>query len=476
MRFKGIVLGMVAGIAIGLTIGSSVAQQDNEKQAASTRDVMYSVGWLTELARERYVEELDYNLLMEGATQGMLSTLDRYSSYLPPDVNSEFRDSTQGEFGGLGIQIQFMPIEKLIRIESPIPGTPAFRKGVLAGDLIYQVKEEATGTVIKTEEFQTVHDAVRVLRGEPGTKVTISVLHGETGKREDFTITRAVIKIPGVRGTAVIDEEHKIGYVYIPHFHARMVDDLKESLAELKQQGIKGLVIDLRFNPGGLLESAIAMSDLFLDKGKIVVSTKGRSEPEDIYTTTDDDSLTGVAIAVLVNGSSASASEIVTAALKDNGRAIVVGESTFGKASVQKLFNHPKTEGAVKMTVARYYTPDGTLIEGKGVEPDVVVDLDDETTRTLARYIALKTDFVPQPEDETGTEPAPEEPKDDPEPAAEDADEDEELDPAELLRTFKDEQLERTVQELVKVMTGKATVEAPDGAAAQADPAPLTVE
>jgi carboxyl-terminal processing protease len=238
MRTKGTILGIVLGLAIGLTIGGSVAQTGRGDDPVD--DIMISVGWVAKLAEERYVEELDYDKLLEGATQGILATMDPYSSYLPPDMNKEFQDSTKGEFGGLGIQIQFMPIEKVVRVESPIPGTPAFRKGVLAGDMIYEIVEKATGEVIKTDEFETVHDAVRVLRGEPGTKVTIKVLRGDTGRRASFTITRAIIEIPGVRGAEIIDQEHKIGYVYIPHFHQRMVDDLKESLAKLQDQGMRG--------------------------------------------------------------------------------------------------------------------------------------------------------------------------------------------------------------------------------------------
>lgn len=472
MRNKGVWCGVFVGLIVGLTLGSILAGPAEDRKAEMMEDFFRPLAWLVNKVDTHYVEEVDYDDLLEGATQGLLSTLDDYSSYLPPEMSKEFKEDTRGEFGGLGIQINFLPLKKVVRVEQPIPGTPAFKAGVLAGDFIIRIREESTGKVTNTSEFKNIYDAVHILRGKVGTRVTITVVHGEGGDREDITIKRGIIKIPGVRAAEIIDPEHGIGYVYIPHFHARMVRDLKGAMAELLDKGVKGVVIDLRFNPGGLLDAAREMADLFLEEDLVIVSTRGRDgRDEHVLTTRRGEVYPGLAVAVLVNRSSASASEIVAAALKDHARAVVVGESTFGKASVQNLFDCPDDKGTIKLTVARYYTPNGVLIQDRGVKPHVELKLSDKDYRRLARHIAEKADFATSdeeddaPPDEEPGEPGGEGPAEleDYEPAEPEAQEpaegegDEETEEGE--EEFEDVQLARALGELFKIMSGELTIE-----------------
>jgi carboxyl-terminal processing protease len=343
--------------------------------------------WAVQQVEERYVEEVEPADLLEGAYNGILSQLDEYSGYIPPERIDEFREDTQGEFGGLGIEITFDAIKKLLKVERPIPGTPAFDAGVMAGDIIIKVHDHVTGETYETHKFQSVHDAVRVLRGKEGTRVTITVVHMATAKQEELTIEREKIKIPGVRTAGMVDSEWKIGHVYVPTFHERTVDDLQKAIKNLNKQGMRGMVLDLRFNPGGLLPSAVNMADMFLNRG-IVVSTRGRSEPEQVFKTHSEDILMGGPMVVLVNRYSASASEIVAGALKDHKRAIVVGETTYGKGSVQTILPLPGGEGAFKLTTAKYYTPSGVCIEDEGVKPHVEIKISAEETIELARYLS----------------------------------------------------------------------------------------
>jgi carboxyl-terminal processing protease len=299
-----------------------------------------------------------------------------------------------------------MPVKKAVLVEQAIPGTPAFSGGVLPGDMIVEIREGDSEESIKTEDFEDVHDAVRVLRGEPGSKVTITVIHEADGSLEDLTLERALIKIPGVRATHMVDADRKIGYLYLGYFHEKTGSDLKQALEQLREEGAQGVVIDLRFNPGGLLTSAVEVSDMFLDGG-VIVSTEGRQSPEEVLRARSGEQYPGLALVVLVNRFSASASEIVAAALGENGRAAVVGEPTYGKASVQTLLPDPLTGGAVKLTTARYYTPRKLLIESEGVKPDPdrIVELTNEDIIKLRDDLARKVEYPARLEtDEEATE------------------------------------------------------------------------
>ncbi len=403
MRTKRLLMGFAVGLAAGLLLAPGLAGPGSQDEKDWERKFFLPLVWTVQQIRGRYVEEVDPQKLLVGAYEGMLNRLDEYSFYIPPEALAEFEVDTKGEFGGLGIQIKFLPLEKVLRIERPIPGTPAFKAGVLEGDIITKVREDSTGREVETKTFESVYDAVKILRGKPGTKVTITVVHRDTHEVADITIERAIIEIPGVRAVRMADEHRKIGYLYLAYFHERTVKDLDEALDHLKADGLRALILDLRFNPGGLLDSAVELSDRFLSEG-VVVSTRGRASPELVFQSREGDVLDGAPLVVLVNHYSASASEIVAGALKDNGRAIVIGAATFGKGSVQTVMGLKDGEGALKFTTAKYYTPSGVSIEETGVQPDIEIKLTDEEVRELLRHLGETTEFPPKPEPES-TEP-----------------------------------------------------------------------
>jgi carboxyl-terminal processing protease len=406
MRRRGLWVGLIAGLLIGLTIGALPSRSSGDERDVLIEEFFRPLIWLVHQIDENYVEEVDREELLVGAYQGMLASLDRYCVYWSAEMLQEFEADLAGEFGGLGIQITFDAIRKVVVVEQPIAGTPAFKQGILPGDLIIEAKEEPDGELVKTEDFDTVHDAVSVLRGEPGSKVTVTVVHGEGGQREKITITREIIKVPGVRAVEMIDPDNRIGYIYIPYFSKPMVSDLKQAVSDLQEQGACGLVLDMRLNPGGLLGAAEECVDLFLKGGRIV-SVRGRTDMEEIHMARRRATFGEMPLVVLVNRYSASGAEIVAAALRDHGRAKVVGEKTFGKASVQTVIENPTIEGtAIKLTIARYYTPNGELIEEDGVAPTpgCEVELSEQMTRELAKHLSRKTAYPPpqgeEPEEE----------------------------------------------------------------------------
>ncbi len=441
-RRNGLLTGLLVGLTVGLLVASAVGQPGKAGKDEWNKEFFDPLRWAIRQIEARYVEEVDPQKLLVGAYQGILNELDDYSSYIPPDRLEEFQGDTMGQFGGLGIQIRFLPQERILRVEQPIPGTPAFRLGVLSGDLITRVREEATGEVFETSEFKDVHEAVRVLRGEPGTEVTITVVHKGSREEEEITVKREIIKIPGVRGAQVLDEKWKIGYLYVPYFHEGTPRDLKMAIEELKDQGLKALIMDLRFNPGGLLSSAVGVSDLFLTRG-LVVSTRGRASPEHIFKARRDDILGGAPLIVLVNRHSASASEIVAGAIKDNHRGLVIGETTYGKGSVQSIIPLKGERSAIKLTTAKYYMPSGLCIHETGVEPDVSIELTDQQTRQLARKIADVAEYPPPPpEEELEEGEKPPEPQG---PSEQDGEEESE-------EPFRDVQLERALDVLIGML------------------------
>jgi carboxyl-terminal processing protease len=309
-----------------------------------------------------YVEEVEPEKLMHGAIRGMLRVLDPHSSFMPQDVYREMQVETEGRFGGLGIEITIR--DDILTVVSPIEGTPAFRAGIQPGDQIVKVEGEST-------KDMSLIDAVKKLRGPEGTTVTISILRKGFSEPKDYTLSRAIIQIKSVRWKKLPDD---IGYVKLRSFQKTTSEELAEALQDLEEQKIQGLVLDLRNNPGGLLEQAIAVSDEFLEAGKLIVYTKGRLASQNMKGFSKNDAAhLGYPIAVLVNGGSASASEIVAGALQDLGRATVVGTQSFGKGSVQTII--PLSDGSgLRLTTAKYFTPKGREINGKGITPDVVVE------------------------------------------------------------------------------------------------------
>jgi carboxyl-terminal processing protease len=309
-----------------------------------------------------YVEETDPEKLIHGAIRGMLRTLDPHSSFMPPDVYREMQVETEGRFGGLGIEITIR--DDILTVVAPIEGTPAYRAGIQAGDQIVKIEGESTKEI-------ALIDAVKKLRGPEGTAVTISIFRKGFTEPKDFTLTRAVIQIKSVRWKKLPDD---IGYVKLRSFQKSTSDELEAALHDLEEQNIRALVLDLRNNPGGLLEQAIAVSDEFIEGGKLIVYTKGRLAGQNMkgYSKNDRAHLE-FPMVILVNGGSASASEIVAGALQDMGRATVVGTQSFGKGSVQTII--PLSDGSgLRLTTAKYYTPSGREINGKGITPDIIVE------------------------------------------------------------------------------------------------------
>jgi len=315
------------------------------------------------LIKKNYVEEVkDDKDLIYGAIKGMLNSLDPHSSFMPPEAFKEMRIDTKGEFGGLGIQIGIK--EGILTVIAPIEDTPAYKAGVKAGDKIIKINGEST-------KDMSLHDAVTKLRGPKGTSVTITIMREEWEKPQNFTIIRDIIKIRSVK-SKIIDE--KIGYVKLLQFQERTSAELEDALKELEKQQINALILDLRNNPGGLLNIAVDVASKFLPSNKLVVYIKGREEEKVEYHTDESKQKYEYPMVVLVNEGSASASEIVAGALQDWSRAVVLGTPTFGKGSVQTVI--PLSDGSgLRLTTALYYTPKGRSIQAKGIEPDIVVSL-----------------------------------------------------------------------------------------------------
>ena len=322
-----------------------------------------------ETARDKFVEEADERKMLEGAMNGMLSALDPHSSYLSKEDFKEFNDKSQGEFGGLGIQIT--SDKGAIRVISPIDDTPAAKAGIEAGDYITHIDGEQVFDM-------NLNQAVKKMKGKPGTKVKLTIVHD--GKEpKDITLKRAIIKVKSVKfsekvDNAAMDDDKlpKIGYLRISDFGATTSKELKDAIKDLEKKNVAGYVLDLRNNPGGYLVAAVDVADAFLDGGEIV-STRGKEKADiERMFAKSGDSVNGKPVVVLINHGSASASEIVAGALQDNGRAIVMGSQSFGKGSVQQ--QKPLGDGsAIHITIARYYTPSGRSIQNEGITPDIEV-------------------------------------------------------------------------------------------------------
>ncbi len=341
-----------------------------------------------------YVKEVDRRELMEAAIRGMVAKLDPYSAYIGPEELAQFRSSVDSEFAGIGIQVS--EDEGDLRVLSPIYGTPAYRAGVQAGDLIVEIDGKSTDGL-------QIEDAIRLMKGPDGSKVSLTIVHTGQTKRESFTLARERVRVETVLGDRrkgddhwdfMYDEKNQIGYVRISAFSLDTAKELRAAMEDLKKRKLRGLVLDLRFNPGGLLRSAIEVSKLYVAKGRIV-STKGRSSPERVWDADGVDVFDGFPMVVLVNRFSASASEIVSACLQDHQRAVIIGERTWGKGSVQNIIELEHGKSALKLTTAAYRRPSGKNIhrfpgakdkDEWGVMPDLGYELglDDRETRALA--------------------------------------------------------------------------------------------
>src|SRR5579871_3992463 len=361
-------LGIVAVSLLGITVSYSAPTREKDKDYELVRlvvDVLHEV-------RERYVVDIDEERerkLVEDMINGGLERLDPHSAYISPREYKHFEKQSEGKFGGVGIQVGLDRLTRQLSVISPMPGTPAYEAGILAGDLIIKIDGKAT-------ENMRMAEAVDLIQGDPGQKVTLTVLHEGAKEPVDVAITRDIIEVASALGDQrktdnlrtwdfMLDKDNNIGYIRLINFSKTASKEMREAIEELQRQDVRGLVLDLRNNQGGLLKEAREVSDLFLTNGRIV-STKGRNHKEETYDAKPEGTLLMPAekypMAVLVNKYSASASEIVSAALQDHGRAVIVGERTYGKGSVQNIILMEHESSALKLTTASYWRPSGKNI------------------------------------------------------------------------------------------------------------------
>jgi carboxyl-terminal processing protease len=377
----GLVIALLAlNLAIGAQIYLSSAHATDVKDAADPNMQLFDE--VLDKVRNEYVDgkNLTYRELVYAALKGMVAKLDPHSEFMDADNYRQLQDDTEGQFGGLGLVVA--PKDNFVTVVAPMDDSPGFRAGILSGDRIIKVNGQSVEMTPLKEAEQQLQDAVKQLRGEPGTSVTITIQRPSSGLVKDFKLTRAIIQMDMVKDINGKKEfpldDNKIGYVRITQFGDQTGDELEDGLQKLKGQGMKALILDLRENPGGLLDEAVNVCGKFLPRGQLVVTTEGRNPRENsvLRAGGSGDELKGVPVVVLVNLGSASASEIVTGCLQDLHRAIILGEKTFGKGSVQTIF--PLDDGsALKLTVAKYYTPSHKVIHEHGITPDIIVPMSD---------------------------------------------------------------------------------------------------
>ena len=354
--------GLFAGVL--LSIGHGVFAEKDDVRATLPVEELRTFSDVFGRIKNDYVVDVDDKELIENAIRGMLSGLDPHSAYLDAEQFSELQVGTTGQFGGLGIEVGME--DGFVKVIAPIDDTPAQRAGVQAGDLIIRLDD----TPVKG---MTLNDAVKIMRGKPGSSIVLTIVREGLDKPIKISITRDIIKVKSVRAR-MLDPGY--GYLRISQFQSKTADYMVDAIEDLKKENkgaLKGLILDLRNNPGGVLNGAVAVSDAFLTKGMIVY-TEGRIADSRLrFNATPDDIIDGAPLVVLVNQGSASASEIVAGALQDHKRAIIIGAKTFGKGSVQTILPL-SSDSALKLTTARYYTPSGRSIQAEGITPDIVLE------------------------------------------------------------------------------------------------------
>ena len=372
---------LVSLLGLNLIVGAQI--YFNSAQAAEKNNLYQQMDLFVrvlEKVRHEYVEgeRVSYQDLIYGALKGMLATLDPHSEFMEPTKYEDLRNDTEGAYGGVGLVISLR--DNALTVVSPMEDSPAFRAGILAGDKIVRIEGKSTDKMSLT-------DAVKQLKGEAGTSVNIAISRPTLDQPQDFTLTRAVIKldtvkdINGQRSFPLSDD--KIGYIRLTQFGEQTARELQDALKKLTKEGMEGLVLDLRNNPGGLLDQAVSVCELFVKRGELIVSTEGRGpQAEAKYTSRGRDQYPKLEMVILVNGGSASASEIVAGCLQDRNRALIMGEQTFGKGSVQSIM--PLQDGsALRLTTAKYYTPSHKVIHEKGITPNSIIPMSQEEEEAL---------------------------------------------------------------------------------------------
>ena len=359
-----LVVGMLLGVSIALTHGVFAEREEGTGEVARLPlESLHTFAEIFTHIKNDYVEEVSDEKLIEYAIEGMLTGLDPHSAYLNPDSYKDLQVGTTGEFGGLGIEVGME--DGFVKVISPIDDTPAQRAGIKAGDLIIRLDKIAV-------KGMSLSDAVKVMRGKPGTDITLTVVREGEDKPLKFTITRDIIQVKSVKSRLL---EPGYAYIRISQFQTHTAEDLRNALNNLRTESgsdLKGLVLDLRNNPGGVLSAAVEVADTFIEKG-LIVYTKGRDEESELkFKARPKDLLERSPMVVLVNSGSASASEIVAGALQDHKRAVIMGTKTFGKGSVQTILPM-NNQAALKLTTALYYTPSGRSIQAEGIKPDILL-------------------------------------------------------------------------------------------------------
>jgi carboxyl-terminal processing protease len=369
-KVKRIALFIAAISVMAVFVGVSV-QHRSTAQAANDYESIELFTDVLSIVKKSYVEDVDTKKLIYGAINGMLSSLDPHSSFMPPEMYKEMKIETKGAFGGLGIEISIK--EGLLTVISPIEDTPAYKAGIKAGDQILKIDSKFTKDL-------SVMEAVKRMRGTKGTKVILTIMREGFDKPKEFPLTRDVIQVKSVKFKTLDDG---FGYIRIAQFQEKTDDDLSAAFESLKKGNggkLRGLVLDLRNDPGGLLDQAVRVADHFLEEGKLIVYTEGREKDAKMrFTARKGDKQPAYPVVILINSGSASASEIVAGALQDHNRAVVMGTQSFGKGSVQTIIPLSDNSG-LRLTTARYFTPSGRSIQAKGISPDIIVERIELTT------------------------------------------------------------------------------------------------
>jgi carboxyl-terminal processing protease len=377
-----------------LVVGARLFHEDPAREQKNVAyEKMALLTRVIEQIRDHYVdpEKTEYKELVYGALRGMLQSLDTHSQFLDPEMYNDMKNDTAGQFGGLGIVISIK--DSVLTIVSPMEDTPGYRAGLAAGDKIIEIDGQTT-------EGLPLAEAVKKLRGEPGSKVKLKILRTKTHEMKDVEVVRAIISVASVKDAKLVEDG--IGYVRITQFNEPTARDLERELNKLREQQLKALIVDLRNNPGGLLSAAVDVSQMFLRRGDLIVYTQGRDEKQkQTFRAKGKIHWTDFPMVVLVNPGSASASEIVAGALQDQQRAILIGEKTFGKGSVQSVLPLDDNS-AIRLTTAKYYTPSKRVIHEHGIEPDIVVPVSPEDWRKLAALRARPDGAEEMPDEEAG--------------------------------------------------------------------------